>query len=147
MSRILSFRGLLADGAKEMIPLTTIRGLIGYRIVKFDLFCENTGGATQESVVKIYKIPQTGATTSTADFSDQTLLAVAHIGNSTATSAYPPLQSVVFDNEIFNQDIYITHREDAGSASVNYYIELEQSDLALDESTVATLKDIRNTGT
>ena len=144
MSKIKSFRGLIADGAIDTITLHTNTGATGYRIVKFDLFCENTGGATQESVVKIYKVPQTLPTTSTADFSDQTLLAVAHIGNSTASSAYPPIQAVIFDNEVFNQDIYVTHREDTGSESVNYYIELEQIKLDLNENTVATLKDIRN---
>ena len=141
---IKTFRGLMADEAIDTVVLHTNDGSMGYRIVKFDLFCENTGGVTQESVVKIYKIPQTGTPTSTANFSDQTLLAVAHIGNSTATSAYAPTLSVVFDKEIFNQDIYITHREDTGSASVNYYIELEQVKLDLSENTVATLKDIRN---
>jgi len=49
----------------------------------------------------------------------------------------------VFDNEIFNQDIYITH-QDLQNQPINYYIELEQMDLALDEAIVATLKNIRN---
>jgi hypothetical protein len=61
-------------------------------------------------------------------------------------NAYNPTDSVIFDNEIFNQDIYITQSdvEGATASSCNYYIELEQMDLALDEATVATLKDIRN---
>ena len=141
---IKTFRGLMADGAHDTIVLHTNDGSTGYRIVKFALFCQNTGEATQESVVKIYKTPQTGAATSTADFSDQTLLAIAAIGNSTATSAYPSTLSVVFDNEIFNQDIYLTHKETNAAEAVNYYLELEQVKLDLNENTVATLKDIRN---
>ena len=47
-------------------------------------------------------------------------------------------------NEIFNQDIYITHVDSDASAPINYYIELEQIKLDLNENTVATLKDIRN---
>ena len=42
---------------------------------------------------------------------------------------------------IFNQDIYVTNY---GSGAMNYYIELEQIKLDLNENTVATLKDIRN---
>ena len=34
----------------------------------------------------------------------------------------------------------------AGTSGVNYYIELEQIKLDIGESTVATLKDIRNQG-
>jgi len=41
----------------------------------------------------------------------------------------------------FNQDVYVTAATDE---SINYYIEMEQVKLALDENTVATLKDIRN---
>ena len=44
----------------------------------------------------------------------------------------------------FNQDIYVTHEDTVGSQPCNYYIELEVVKLALDENTVATLKDIRN---
>ena len=45
----------------------------------------------------------------------------------------------------FNQDIYITHTNlHADAGPVNYYIELEQIKLDLNENTVATLKDIRN---
>ena len=51
---------------------------------------------------------------------------------------------VIFDNEIFNQDIYITHTDNKNAESINYYIELEQIKLDLNQNTVATLKDIRN---
>jgi len=142
---IKTFRGLMADGAQDTIVLHTNDGSTGYRIVKFQLFPQNPAEANAESVVKIYKVSQTGATTSTADFSDQTLVAIAAMGNSTAGNVYPPTLTVVFDNEIFNQDIYLTHKETTGSEAVNYYIELEQVKLDLGENTVATLKDIRNT--
>jgi len=58
-------------------------------------------------------------------------------------AAYPDDLNVVFDQEIFNQDIYVT-QQCLQSGDVNYYIELEQVKLNVDESTVATLKDIRN---
>ena len=52
--------------------------------------------------------------------------------------------TVVFDNMTFNQDIDITMVDVNGTQAGNYYIELEQIKLDLNENTVATLKDIRN---
>jgi len=51
----------------------------------------------------------------------------------------------IFDNEIFNQDIFVTYTTGQGGQKINYYLELEQIRLNVDEATVATLKDIRNT--
>jgi len=144
---IKSFRGLIANGGKDTITLHTNNGSTGYRITKFVLMPNTPGtGGTQESVVKIYKIEQTGVATGTIDFSDNTLLGAATwIGNKNpAVSAPGPYDSVIFDNEVFNQDIYITHIDTDSGEAVNYYIELEQIKLNLDENTVATLKDIRN---
>tara|TARA_R100001594_G_C3857197_1_gene219983 strand:- start:73 stop:519 length:447 start_codon:yes stop_codon:yes gene_type:complete len=140
---IKSFRGMLADLAKETIHLATNDGSTGYRIKKFQLIGRTPGSMTIESVVKIYKIPQTGTPDGTVDFSDNTLLAAGYyIDNSNAV--YPGFETIVFDNEIFNQDIYITHFDASTSEFINYYLELEQVKLSLDENTVATLKDIRN---
>jgi len=140
---IKTFRGLMADGARDTIVLHTNDGSTGYRIVKFELMPENPGTTDFEHVVKIYKIPQT---TSTADFdfSDNTLLGGAYTeGNNSTNYIGQPLISF-FDKEIFNQDIYITHVDAKGALKCNYYIELEQVKLDLGESTVATLKDVRN---
>jgi len=146
MSKIKTFRGLIADGAQDTVVLHTNDGSTGYRIVKFQLFPNAPGVTTQESVMKIYKILQS-TVTGTVDFSDNTLLAAAYQRSPASVgtaSGYSDAIFIVFDNEIFNQDIYITHDENAGSAAANYYIELEQMPLDLNESTVATLKDIRN---
>ena len=60
-------------------------------------------------------------------------------------SHYPASSAgIVFDNEKFNQDIYVTCKDISDGEKCNYYIELEQSKLDLNEQTVATLKDIRN---
>jgi len=142
--KIKSFRGLIADGAIDTISLHTNTGSTGYKIVKFELFSPDPGATTQESVVKIYKIPQT-TTTATVDFSDNTMIASAYYKDNSSDSN-PTSFVVVFDNEIFNQDIYITCNDPATGTneSMNYYIELEQVNLDLTENTVATLKDIRN---
>lgn len=140
---IKSFRGLMTDGAKDTISLHTNNGSAGYRIKKFQIFPEEFGGAAAEHIIKIYSIPQTSATAK-ADFSDNTLLAVAAINNNASGHNYPLETVVIFDNMAFNQDIYVTHLEGIGATSCNYYIELEQVKLDLSENTVATLKDIRN---
>ena len=136
----------MSSGAIDTVTLHTNTGSTGYRIVKFKIFVNNPGVGRQESVIKIYKIPQTTAD-SVVDFSDQTLLAVAQVANNNVTTSGNIVSqyNIVFDNEIFNQDIYITHTDVDPSASLcNYYIELEQMPLDLNENTVATLKDIRN---
>jgi len=142
---IKTFRGQIADGGQDTIVLHTNDGSTGYRIVKFQIMPHKfgTSGRDYESVVKIYKIEQT-AVGGDVDFSDQTLLAAAVAGGNADMTLYNTTPIIIFDNEIFNQDIYVTHYERDGSESINYYFELEQVKLALDENTVATLKDIRN---
>ena len=142
MSRIISYKGILADGAQETLPLHTNNGKTGYKIVKFQAMAADTA-KTQQSVLKIYKVEQT-TITDDIDFSDLTLLGAIYFTKNDDTK-YPITESTIFDNEIFNQDIYITHKDASTGELLNYYIELEAMDLALDEQTVATLKDIRNT--
>ena len=138
---IKSFRGKLADDTQQTIALHTNNGATGYKIVKFEVMSPDAN-SNVEAVLKIYKIKQT-TNTSDVDFSDNTLLAAALI-NDTTDRNYMPIPIVTFDNEIFNQDIYITNKGQDNPSSVNYYIELEQVKLDLNENTVATLKDIRN---
>jgi len=51
--------------------------------------------------------------------------------------------TVIFDREIFNQDIYITQSEQSGSQSLNYYLELEVIPLDDAGAEYTTLKDMR----
>ena len=142
---IKTYRGMLDHGNQIKIPLATLDGSSGYRIVKFEIMTQEPYGAgSGEHIMKIYKIPQTTANAE-VDFSDNTLLGAAITNNSTSGYQYATVPSVIFDNEIFNQDIYVTHKNLHGDvAACNYYIELEQVKLDLNENTVATLKDIRN---
>jgi len=147
---IKTFRGLIADGAQDTIVLHTNDGSMGYRVVKFQIIANTPGASTYEFVVKIYKTDQDPPSGSlidgVVDFSDNTLLAVAYLeGNN--NDAYIDGLQIVFDREIFNQDIYITSTDVAVGETVNYYIELEQVKLDLVENTVATLKNIKNEAT
>jgi hypothetical protein len=140
---IKSFRGKMADGTIDTVSLHTNNGAVGYRIVKFSIMPENPGTTDFEHTIKIYKIRQTAATAD-MDYSDNTLLAAAYTeGNNSSNYIGQPLVTF-FDNDIFNQDIYITHVDAKGALDCNYYFELEQVRLDLNENTVATLKDIRN---
>jgi hypothetical protein len=134
---IKSFRGQLANDGTDTISLHTNNGSTGYKIVKLHIIDGQPGDKNSKNLFQIYKINKgVGAT---VDFSDNTLLGVAY-----RTPQYNA-DTIIFDNEVFNQDIYIFHKDISGNAtSCNYYIELEVMKLALDENTVATLKDIRN---
>ena len=146
MGRIISFRGLMADGGIDTIPLQTNNGLIGYKVTKFQMIPEKPGQSDHRFVMQIFKVEPT-TVTGTVNFSDNRLLAAAEIEDNGGASHYPHSgTAIVFDNEKFNQDIYITLKDIGVGESCNYYIELEQMKLSLDEQTVATLKDIRNVG-
>lgn len=142
---IKSFRGMVADGGQAQVPLHTNNGSIGYKIVKFEIMPHRPGVYDQESVMKIYTIEQT-AVDGVVDFSDPTLLASAFYTSYRNAGSSPNTIVDIFDNMIFNQDIYITFDEVGTHITdpFNYYIELEQVKLSLEENTVATLKDIRN---
>jgi len=145
---IKTFRGLLADGGQNRIRLSTIKGKVGYRIIKFALFPNRPGGTSHvESVGQIFKTQQTTVATanSIVDFSDSDLLAAAYLTDD-VNNASGPLQIVIFDQEIFNQDIYITHTDEAGTAACNYYFELEVIPLDDKGAEYTTVKDLRTRG-
>ena len=49
----------------------------------------------------------------------------------------------IFDNEVFNQDIYVTNNDADSSSPINYYIELEVIPLDDAGAEYTTLKDMR----
>jgi len=138
---VKTYRGMLADGGQEKIPLSTKDGGVGYRIVKFQVINRDVGGAYAESVVKIWKKSQ-ATVDNIVNFSDSDLLAVAYYQDSTSVAETSSID-IIFDREIFNQDIFITSAEGAGSEPMNYYIELEQMNLDHTQNMSATLKAIR----
>jgi len=142
---IKTFRGLIEDGGQDTLSLHTNKGLVGYRILKFEVFPNLPGTQTCEATLKIYKVLQTNIT-NIVDFSNSVLLAASYYMDN-LQSYYTGFTTTIFDGEIFNQDIYITSVDTDSTAAMNYYIELEQFVLNPDEATVATLKDIRNAAT
>ena len=140
---IKSFRGKLEHTQQERIRLSTKKGKIGYRIIKFELMGGNPGVGHQEGSVKIFKVRQSSVT-STIDFSDGNMLAAGYYQDHHEVS-YPASLDVIFDKEIFNQDIYITNYSTDGSDHMNYYMELETMPLTDNAAAVSTLRDIRLT--
>jgi len=138
---VKTYRGLLASGAQEKIPLSTKDGSVGYRIVKFQIMQDEPGETSVESTVKIYKTSQT-AINNTINFADNDLLAVA-LWHKSSNEAYPLTKAVIFDKETVNQDLYVTHDELKAALPSNYYIELEQMKLDHTQNMSATLKAIR----
>jgi hypothetical protein len=143
---MISFRGQLDMGVIERIPLSTIRGLIGYKVKKFQLMSSRPGVMDVEYVGTIFKTNDPTNITIEPDFSDNRLVAAIYYQDHN-NIAYPASTDVIFDLEKFNQDIFVSISDAAGgTVRCNYYIELEQMTLDLNEQTVATLKDIRNIG-
>ena len=144
--KIKTFRGSLADGEQERIRLSTNTGLAGYKIVKMQIISVSPGSAgDMESIVSVFNTERTAAiptSGATVNFNDPTLIAVCYLQDGTAASALSTLD-VIIDNKTVNQDIYITHTNNASDISCNYYLELEQIKLSKDEAAVATLKDMR----
>ena len=137
---IKTFRGFLTDGEQERIRLSTKKGKIGYKIIDFQLFPSDPGITAQESVMKLFKITQTSVT-GQVDFSDGNLLAASYIRGG---SSYSWSESTIFEEEVFNQDVFITHAEESASAApCNYYLVLESFTMTDNAAAVSTLRDIR----
>jgi len=128
---IKSYRGLLADGGEEKIRLGTPDGRTGYRIIKFQVMTKTPGQVDHaEHIVKIYKAEQSTEVggpgiDGTVNFSDLDLLGAAATFNRTDASQSYPTTHIIFETEIFNQDIFVTHFEAINAIACNYYIELE----------------------
>lgn len=138
---IKTFRGLLAAEGQHRIHLGTLKGKTGYQITKFQLIQVEPGETNIEHTVKLFKTEQT-TINNTVDFSDNDLLG-AGLYSEGSSHGDPGFIVIVFDKEIFNQDIYITHSENVATTAVNYYIELETIELSDMAAEYTTIKDIR----
>ncbi len=146
---VKTYRGLLADGGQDQLRLSTIKGKVGYKIIKYQIMPHAVGDNNdQEHVVVIWNKERTTAqmantTTSRPNFTNSDLLAAA-ININDVSSSLNYAESVIFDNKVFNQDIFISHRDiAAGAQACNYYIELEVIPLTDQGAEYTTLKDIR----
>ena len=101
---------------------------------------------------KIYNIEYIGKITkktdpnitAVVDLTDDNVMAVAYYVDNNST-AVPPNDTIIIDNAVTNQDIFVNIVDAAGgSISCNYYIELEKIKLSDIEATQLTLRNLRN---
>ena len=145
MSNKLSYKGILAMGLEEKIRLRTLKGKVGYKVTKFQLMSNLPGGSSTniEYIGKITKKPDPNIT-NVVDLTDDNIMAVAYYVDNNST-AVPPNDTIIIDNAVTNQDIFVNIVDAAGgSISCNYYIELEKIKLSDIEATQLTLRNLRN---
>lgn len=143
MSKTISYKGKLPMGEQDRIRLKTNTGKTGYRITKFQVLTTTPGASNVELIGQIFKTDQTSSITATVDFSNLDLLAVAQYHDANA-STDNFTDGVIFDNETFNQDIFVNLTDSAGGVVPgNYYIELEKMSLSDLEATMLTLQNIK----
>jgi len=138
---VKTFRGLLADEDEDRIRLSTIKGKVGYRIITFSILPTAPGDDNQESTIKIWKTSQS-TIDDNIDFTNSDLLAAGIYAASNSFNYQYTLPVIIFDNEVFNQDIYVTHK-DSQAGKLNYYIELEVVPLDDAGAEYTTIKNIR----
>ena len=137
-----TFKAQIAHDATNTIRLSTNNGLTGYKIHKFQMMDRAPAANSNEFILKVFTI-KPAAVSGTVNFDDPTLIASGFMAGNTDTR-YDVLQTVIFDDIVFNQDIYVTCFDQNGNNGIcNFYLELEQVPLNLNEATVATLKDMR----
>ena len=139
---IKTFRGTLADDTFETLRLSTNDGLTGYRIKKFRLIPTEPGGLSAEHIVQVYSVTP-ASNTNVINFDNPLVIAAGFCSNATSGDNYPTEDTIIIDAVTVNQDIFVSHKIRNGTGSINYYLELEQIKLDLNEATVATLKDMR----
>ena len=143
MSKTLSYRGQLLDGVQQKISLSTPKGKRGYKITKFQTLSPQPGVDSSELVCKVYSKDQTNQISGTVNFDEGDLLGVSFYGSS-ATSQSGTIETIIFDNEVFNQDVFIYAVDNkGGTISTNFYLELETMELSDTQSTQLTLKNLR----
>jgi len=123
--RVHSFRGLLANGAEDEINLERQNMNLAYRIVRFELMANAPTASDNEAVVKIYRESQAGSIDATVDFTQTDLIAAGY-WRQADNPAYPINTQTIIDPILFSRNIYITLQQGSGSASCNYFIELEE---------------------
>ena len=128
MSKMKTFTGrLVSDNNAEnqdTIHLSGGDSSTCYRIHKLELI-STSEHADIGAVVKIYQNYQ-NIVTEVIDFKEDALLGAAIYRQDTGNN-YPLSTVVTFDNEVFNQDIFITYKDNETSSSqINYLLVLEE---------------------
>lgn len=130
--KVHSFRGLLEDGGQDEISIQGSVGAIAWRITKLQVINQNPTTENVESVVQVWLLEQDVTSLNLLiDISNNELLGVVHYAGDEDGNNYPVTQTIIFDNTIFNKNIYVTQKgQGANVDNMNYYIELEEVTLS-----------------
>jgi hypothetical protein len=139
---IKTFRGLLQDLQVDRIRLSTKKGKVGYRIINFQIIQEKPGQQDTKTTVTVSKVDFTPQ--NKIDLTDGNVLAIGYFAAHSDTRYYPMQNPIIFDQEIFNHDIFIGSNDfETTGRAMNYYLVLETMTLSDNATAVSTLRDIR----
>tara|TARA_Y100001963_G_C6560512_1_gene344078 strand:- start:179 stop:613 length:435 start_codon:yes stop_codon:yes gene_type:complete len=133
MSKIKTFRGRLLNDTQERIYLAGGEADKGYRITKFQVMGINEN-TDYEATVQIFKQKQTSFSDD-VNFDDDTLLGAIVYSDSTSGGEFAS-QTIIFDQEVVNQDLYIAASGPTLNNPMNYYIEMEEVTMSKSEQAV-----------
>ena len=136
-----TFKGKLASNANATIRLSTNNGLTGYKIIKFQIFPVNFNTSDEYNM----QITSNGPSSDPSEFNfdNPSMLAAAYFENGSGVGNEGTFaNTVIIDTKVVNQDIFISHKSQS-SKECNYYLELEQVKLSVDEAAISTLKNMR----
>ena len=134
-----SFKRMLINGAQDKIYLSGGESDIGYRITKLSLISKTPGAVAEtEGVIKVFREKQTSID-AVIDFTDDILLAAAAYQDHDGSS-YPSSIDIVFDDQVINQDIYITWYCTDNDIPMNYLIHLEEVKMSGSEQAVVNFE-------
>jgi hypothetical protein len=140
MSTIKTFRGRLDNLEEDRIYLAGGADNIGFKIHKFEIMGQTPFFAESEAIMKIYTVSQAGSVDASVDMGDETLLAVSIATNDSDNPVTSGYRSVIFEQVVVNQDLFVTYKTNQGSEKCNYYIELEEVKIKDSEAAVINYK-------
>tara|TARA_Y100001963_G_scaffold148175_1_gene225617 strand:- start:694 stop:1137 length:444 start_codon:yes stop_codon:yes gene_type:complete len=139
---IKTFRAKVAEDQQVKIPLSGGDTNTGYRIVELTGMPADTAGATNtsnEALVCVWKNRQSNFD-SEVDFNDDNLLAAFYFLRDQGVVAITS-ESVIFDDELINQDIFVTYVDaQTNNVGFNWFLKIEEVKMKDPEIAVVNYK-------
>ena len=116
----------------------------GFRIKKLQVMPNDVDGSTShECAIQVFS-KNPGVARVDIDFNDDTLLGAVYYARSVQTGAPYVIdaatETVIFDDTIVNQDIYVAYGSGQTGQKINFYLELEQIKLSTGEQAVVNFR-------
>ena len=140
-----TYRALLEKGDIMKIPLHNPSDSgKGFRITKLTVMPNDVDGSTShECSVQVFSKKPSSVPVD-INFNDDTLLGAVYYARSVQTSAPYVIdatsESVIFDDVMINQDIYVTYESGQTGQKINVYLELEHMAMSKGEQAVVNFR-------